>query len=46
MIREHDIKWFLTSPTRLMQMKPFTRGGTMNSHGYENQKIQIDTKLK
>lgn len=36
MIREHDIKWFLQSPERLMKMKPFTRGGVMNGHGYEN----------
>lgn len=35
MIREHDIKWFLEDPRRLMQMKPFTRGGEMNGHGYE-----------
>lgn len=35
MIREHDIRWFLEEPTRLMVMKPFTRGGHLNLHGYE-----------
>lgn len=35
MIRQKDIKWFLADPTRLMQMKPFTRGGQMIGHGYE-----------
>lgn len=35
MIRERNINWFLQDPTRLMQMKPFTRGGTYNLHGYE-----------
>ena len=35
MIRERNIQWFLEDPTRLIQMKPFTRGGRMNSHGYE-----------
>lgn len=35
MIREKDIKWFLEEPSRLMNMKPFTRGGKMIGHGYE-----------
>lgn len=35
MIVEHNINWFLQEPTRLIQMKPFTRGGSMNRHGYE-----------
>lgn len=39
MIRERDIKWFLEKPTRLLQMRPFTRGGKMNSHGYEASEI-------
>ena len=38
MKRERDINWFLSEPTRLMQMKPFTRGGTKNLHGYEELK--------
>ena len=38
MKRERDINWFLSEPTRLMQMKPFTRGGTTNLHGYERLK--------
>lgn len=36
MIRQHDIMWFLEDPTRLTLMKPFTRGGVMNPHGYEH----------
>ncbi len=39
MIRERNIRWFLDDPTRLLLMKPFTRGGAMSSHGYENLKI-------
>lgn len=39
MIREHDIKWFLSEPSRLIKMKPFTRGGRMISHGYEGDAI-------
>ena len=39
MTRERNIRWFLDDPTRLLQMKPFTRGGAMSSHGYENLKI-------
>ena len=35
MIRKKDIRWYLEDPTRLLQMKPFTRGGTMRSHGWE-----------
>lgn len=35
MIRQHDIRWFLAEPTRLAMMKPFTRGGSMKSHGFE-----------
>ncbi|MBQ4029871.1 MAG: hypothetical protein II624_12000, partial [Prevotella sp.] len=38
MKRERNINWFLAEPTRLMQMKPFTRGGTTNLHGYEKLK--------
>lgn len=39
MIREKSIKWYLEEPTRLMEMKPFTRGGHMNSHGYESEQL-------
>ena len=39
MIREHDIKWYLQEPTRLLAMKPFTRGGNMLWHGYEDSKL-------
>ena len=46
MIRLHDIKWFLEEPERLMQMKPFTRGGNMNAHGYEGKEILNNTKLE
>lgn len=45
MTREHDIKWFLEEPLRLVQMKPFTRGGNMESHGYEDDKILNNTML-
>lgn len=36
MEKEKDIKWYLEDPTRLMMMKPFTRGGHVVSHGYES----------
>ena len=39
MIREKNINWYLNDPTRLIQMKPFTRGGSMNAHGYEESTI-------
>ena len=45
MIRLHDIKWFLHEPERLTKMKPFTRGGKMNGHGYENSDIQINSMI-
>lgn len=41
MIRTKNIKWFLEEPTRLMQMKPFTRGGTYNLHAYEKSRQGI-----
>lgn len=46
MIREHDIKWFLAEPTRLMQMKPFTRGGVMQGHFYEKGTILNNTTIE
>lgn len=45
MIRERNIRWFLQDPNRLMQMKPFTRGGTMNAHGFEKDTILNNTEL-
>ena len=45
MIREHDINWFLESPTRLKVMKPFTRGGVMMGHGFENNAVTPNTVL-
>ena len=45
MIREHNITWFLSQPERLMKMKPFTRGGKMESHGYESSEIQNNTMI-
>lgn len=45
MIREHNIKWFMEDPTRLMLMKPFTRGGSMKSHGYEGEEVLNNTFL-
>lgn len=46
MIRERDIKWFLSEPKRLMQMKPFTRGGKMNGHGYEGRELLNNTMIE
>lgn len=46
MIREHDINWFLAEPSRLLAMKPFTRGGRMNLHGYEHSEILNNTYLE
>lgn len=43
MIRQHDINWFLSDPNRLMKMKPFTRGGKMVSHGFENSTVMNNT---
>ena len=45
MIREHNIKWFMENPTRLTVMKPFTRGGSLVSHGYEGEAILNNTTL-
>lgn len=46
---EHNIKWYLSNPSRLLLMKPFTRGGVMNGHGYELSEVRnnvtIDTGL-
>lgn len=46
MIREKDIKWFLENPTRLLEMKPFTRGGSMQYHGYEGQSVLNNTFMQ
>lgn len=46
MIREKNIKWFLEDPQRLLQMKPFTRGGFMNLHGYESTEIFNNTMIE
>lgn len=46
MIREKDIRWYLEDPQRLLEMKPFTRGGKMVSHGFESTEIQNNTKLE
>ena len=43
MTREHDIKWFLEDPSRLILMKPFTRGGVMKSHGFESSSVLNNT---
>lgn len=45
MIREHDIKWFLSDPNRLRVMKPFTRGGNLLSHGYEGSDVLNNTTI-
>jgi len=41
MKRERDINWYLSDPSRLMQMKPFTRGGSGILHGYEKSKTGV-----
>lgn len=46
MIETKNIGWYLEDPTRLMQMKPFTRGGYMNGHGFEGEEILNNTSLK
>ena len=45
MIVERDINWYLDEPTRLVQMKPFTRGGTNVPHGYESSNVLNNVKL-
>mgnify|MGYP002858144981 CR=1 FL=1 len=45
MIRTKDINWYLSDPSRLLQMKPFTRGGHMNGHGYEMHEVLCNTTL-
>lgn len=42
---EHDIKWYLGDPSRLMLMKPFTRGGSMNGHGYDGSSVRNNTMI-
>ena len=39
MKRVRNIEWYIEDPTRFMQMKPFTRGGSMLGHGYESSSI-------
>ena len=46
MIRTKDINWYLSSPLRLLQMKPFTRGGHMNGHGYEMSDVLNNTTIE
>lgn len=46
MIREKNINWFLSEPDRLLMMKPFTRGGHMNTHGFEARGILNNTMLE
>jgi len=45
MIVLHDINWFLEEPTRLMMMKPFTRGGEKIPHGYESTPLNNNSVL-
>ena len=45
MIRLHDIKWFLQDPTRLVKMKPFTRGGSVVPHGFEGVPVFNNTMI-
>ena len=46
MIRTKDINWYLSNPQRLLQMKPFTRGGHMNGHGYEMSDVLNNTTIE
>lgn len=46
MKREHNINWFMEEPTRLIKMKPFTRGGNLNLHGYEGADVLNNTILE
>lgn len=46
MNREHNIKWFLEDPTRLLLMKPFTRGGNLIAHGFEGSDVLNNTVLE
>ena len=45
MIRLKDINWYLSDPTRLTMMKPFTRGGKMNGHGWEQNPVLNNTMI-
>ena len=45
MIELHDINWYMADPTRLLLMKPFTRGGQSLSHGYEKERVLNNTEL-
>ena len=45
MIRTKNINWYLQDPTRLLKMKPFTRGGHMNGHGYEMSEVLNNTTI-
>lgn len=45
MIESRNISWYLQDPTRLLMMKPFTRGGKLKSHGYEEQSIAANAML-
>ena len=45
MIVERNIKWFLDQPQRLMEMKPFTRGGNLITHGFEKSHVYCNTKV-
>ena len=45
MIRKKNINWYLSDPTRLLKMKPFTRGGHKNPQGYESDGILCNTML-
>ena len=45
MNRQHDITWFLSDPNRLLKMKPFTRGGVMKPHGFEDTTVLNNTTI-
>lgn len=45
MIRLKNINWYMEEPNRLLMMKPFTRGGKMNEHGWELTPILNNTMI-
>ena len=46
MIQKRDIYYYLDDPTRLLEMKPFTRGGTLLPHGFENAEVLNNTFMQ
>ena len=45
MIERQDINWYLQEPSRLLAMKPFTRGGNLVSHGWEGYELESNAVI-